>query len=113
MKSVVDIENKLKQLNEQLYYDMNEFDKVKERMTTSWLDALEWVLEDTVEWISVKDKLPEGIDLPCKDRKLYLVVINGKVDILWWNDGFYYKHGTMEIYVDATHWMPLPEPPTE
>lgn len=70
------------------------------------------------EWISVKDRLPEGYDT-------YLVLVHGKpnkhitlfeaYELAEYlpSDGWY-----IETYPDwdepiITHWMPLPEPPKE
>lgn len=83
----------------------------------------------TMEWISVKDKLPEltneFYDRKCSDDLLIAFHndLNDEPDItigycredkttidgiLWFdfiqNDG---------VYGDVTHWMPLPEPPKE
>lgn len=59
-----------------------------------------------MEWISVKDRLPEN--------KKYVLVWEPKLDKniiarynekngYWWSDGYF--------FVFPTHWMPLPEPP--
>ena len=58
-----------------------------------------------MEWISVKDRLP---DLEKADD--YIVVRKGNVETANWcydsGRGFWYD------YLGITHWMPLPEPPT-
>lgn len=62
-----------------------------------------------MEWISVKDELPE------KGR--YLLSDGEKVSYGWVIDKQYYKRPPKEHFrtstgfFDATHWMPLPEPP--
>ena len=71
------------------------------------------------QWISVKDRLPEDdtkvLVLTPKGRMRVARVtvphqrINKRYDPLeawWWVDGF-------DRSVNATHWMPLPEPPKE
>lgn len=67
----------------------------------------------TNEWISVKDRLPN----PHKQRVL-VYLKNGSIKIAsdWidWPDGtvsFETMHN--EYWEQATHWMPLPEPPKE
>lgn len=60
-----------------------------------------------MEWISVKDRLPEK-------RKDVLCCFNGirkMVEISWMDSTrcFLYE----DIYGKVTHWMPLPEPPKE
>lgn len=58
-----------------------------------------------MEWISVKDRLPE-------ENKRVLFVDKES----WITTGFFtgmafeYSHGE-EIGLELTHWMPLPEPP--
>jgi hypothetical protein len=65
-----------------------------------------------MEWISIKDKLPEW-------QEIVLCYINGEgiyklqgVDILQFvSDGFiHHEYGEME---GITHWMELPKPPKE
>ena len=69
-----------------------------------------------VEWISVKDRLPEAFDE-------VIVYFNGFISIAWretekrkngivgwhWDSQMHYP----ESLVNVTHWMPLPEPPKE
>jgi len=66
------------------------------------------------KWISVKDRLPEiGDDSPLVYPRKYHTTatynhcgdLNGK----WTVD----DANGYEYEVDVTHWMPLPEPPTE
>ena len=75
----------------------------------------------TTQWISVKDRLPEGYDLTEDDFKPYVLVRDAR-------DGIHvaaYEHclrtfktsATCSAYEEdlylVTHWMPLPPPPTE
>lgn len=80
------------------------------------------------EWISVKNRLPDGgmecylvlVDLPC--------LVGKYIDIAWYNaynmygrDDFnpwyrfnpWYHRGEGINYEGITHWMPLPELPKE
>ena len=64
-----------------------------------------------MEWISVKDRLPE--------KEGYVLIIYGKhlPFIAMYCDGDFYSEGeiwnpTHEIW-HPTHWMPLPDPPKE
>lgn len=67
-----------------------------------------------MEWISVKDRLPEM-------NKTVLIVRSGSVEIGFYNakdKRFYVPNESAfdgwPIPVDGvTHWMPLPEPPKE
>ena len=59
-----------------------------------------------MEWISVKDRLPERMQLVIVCRK------GGKVEQGYRDVGDWWKvYGTRTKYI--THWMPLPEPPKE
>lgn len=64
-----------------------------------------------MEWISVKDKLPES-------GKRYLVQIiepyfgTKMIDILRYDSSDWVYDG-MPVLANVTHWMPLPEPPKE
>ena len=64
---------------------------------------------DKMEWISVKDRLPELAN----DYDVVHVLI-------YLDDGFItgadYEKDGFELWADSgevTHWMPLPEPPKE
>ena len=68
----------------------------------SWIGGLTMEME----WISVKDRLPERMQpvIVCRD--------NGKVEQGYRDVGDWWKvYGTRTKNV--THWMPLPEPPKE
>lgn len=64
-----------------------------------------------MEWISVKDKLPEkGISVFCYSLTDGYVVDSFRMMI--GNEPEF--NGTREYWrTDITHWMPLPEPPTD
>lgn len=61
-----------------------------------------------MEWISVKDKLPE------KQTRVLLFdnggfgVITGRIGSAGW-----YLEGDLDKYANVTHWMPLPETPED
>ena len=67
-----------------------------------------------MEWISVKDKLPDD----CFEKLCYLIASNGEKYIKSSHlnpakKGFYVEY-TKDGYApieEVTHWMPLPEPP--
>lgn len=67
------------------------------------------------EWISVKERLPQG-----KGECLVVYDLNPKIDMTEFGK-FLNDRGKMEqgfcsdgdIWVNVTHWMPLPEPPKE
>lgn len=64
-----------------------------------------------MEWISVKDRLPENriIEVICvrktKTDSYY------SIPLTWRGDGFYFFLDKYNLISDITHWMPLPEPP--
>ena len=61
------------------------------------------------EWISVKDRLPEGWVLSfCRGKAVDVLKYDSQMQC-W--DSQYPKHCYRSGYV--THWMPLPEPPKE
>ena len=73
----------------------------------------------TPKWISVKDELPEVVvEYPSDKRTEYVVAIS-KDGVLHVGRFYIYKgDGSFEFVsgyerFDATHWMPLPEPPQE
>ena len=63
------------------------------------------------KWISVKERLPEDLCevLICDDKGRMVV---GHYDE---DDGHFWKRVNADTFhsVNATHWMPLPEPPKE
>lgn len=57
-----------------------------------------------MEWISVKDRLPD-------EKKQYLIFVYGKVMVEWFaTDGNFFGPG-VTYYEEITHWMPFPDPP--
>lgn len=69
--------------------------------------VIEKILPARLEWISVKDSLPE------EDENV--LIFNGEINkacrMSWDNDqGWIWTHYGMEAY-DVTHWMELPSPP--
>ena len=84
------------------------------------LDEKQATSDNTSEWISVKDRLPEnGHGIFWKERKYYLVHLkNGQMLVAkygykehdWWID----SHDCVvekNRYREVTHWRPMPEPP--
>jgi len=70
-------------------------------------------------WIPVTERLPEFI--PDNARK-YLTLCTGAIDgkpyceLLWFGRRGWYRYDSEwgdVWYKNVTHWMPLPEPPTE
>ena len=61
------------------------------------------------EWISVKDRLPEGYEavIVCRKGRGGCIVEQGCLDV----NGWWRVYGTRTKSV--THWMPLPDPPGE
>jgi len=68
-----------------------------------------------MEWISVKDKLPNNGDaVLIIENNIILVALYYQVEPPWcWDipDGICYC--TANIDIKPTHWMPLPKPPEE
>ena len=68
-----------------------------------------------MEWISVKDRLPEWKNI--RDCKSYYVYLNNsfgcKYDVwVYVGNGKWWWEQQDETFTDAvTHWMPLPKPP--
>ena len=72
-----------------------------------------------MEWISVKDRLPELYEVNGEDFKLSapVLVYDGELCVGFYEDdgeddrkGFIDQYGS---WLKGTHWMPLPEPPEE
>jgi hypothetical protein len=62
-----------------------------------------------MEWISVKDRLPEkGVYVWCYSKSLGMVSDCYDCDV---SDEHWFKGDREEYLTDVTHWMPLPEPP--
>ena len=59
------------------------------------------------EWISVKDRLPSPVD------SVLIVTRSGGVGEGFHEKGKWWWITEDEVYVEVTHWMPLPEPPRE
>lgn len=75
-----------------------------------------------MEWISVKDRLPEFKSNKLSDSVKCLVVANSEKPYTTIMDyrrieglGTYWADGDflMPLSWEITHWMPLPEPPKE
>jgi len=66
-----------------------------------------------MEWISVKDRLPEDISLVLAFGENYhdavFFAYSNKVD--WFDPDI--VHNSKIDKGDVTHWMPLPEPPKQ
>ena len=68
------------------------------------------------EWISVKDRLPYAIQpvlaiwVEC-DQVAQVLVAQIEPDTIWWAVGPFDSRRLDKG--DVTHWMPLPEPPSE
>ena len=65
-----------------------------------------------MEWISVKDELPED------STKVFCLSIHKMVYAAWFIkddiEFFPYAHGASDVPIGSvTHWMPLPEPPNQ
>lgn len=63
-----------------------------------------------MEWISVKDRLPE-------EGQMILVYFSGLSDSqgmrfgTWKAEGLEFARMRDELFADASYWMPLPDPP--
>ena len=58
------------------------------------------------EWISVEDRLPEHCEK--------VIVCHGKnktVEIGMWHRGHKWTDKPWGLYLDVTHWQPIPDPP--
>lgn len=68
------------------------------------------------DWISVKDRLPEPSDMRyigvLVSTKSMMTGRSGIIETARWNGSEWMCKGK-EITPRVTHWMPLPEPPTE
>lgn len=61
-----------------------------------------------MEWISVKDKLPEKQTRVLLFDNCGFGILTGRIGSAGW-----YLEGDLDKYANVTHWMPLPEPPKE
>lgn len=75
-------------------------------------------MTDTMEWISVKDRLPEEhTDVLCRVPSVInqygslMVTASYNKELLCWID--YMGNEMMNAVTLVTHWMPLPEPPNK
>jgi len=59
------------------------------------------------KWISVKERLPEP------DEKVIGVNSTGTVDVGYWNAEYDDLELNDSWFLNATHWQPLPTPPTK
>jgi hypothetical protein len=61
-----------------------------------------------MDWISIEDQLPtyRGFYLACLDTTPRIVM-----EAEYWADKFHRMGGDFGEISNATHWMPLPEPP--
>lgn len=74
-----------------------------------------------MEWISVKDMLPEDDARVHGKKRLKVLCYNGRcirTETRQKNDDYFVKLGYPRWFWgksknDVTHWMPLPEPPKE
>lgn len=69
-----------------------------------------------MEWISVKDKLPENgqrvIAFCSSTKKTFVALFESNSDyksVYWWHEGA--RNALYCVVSKVTHWMPLPEPP--
>lgn len=123
MTVMIDAEYVLKIIGDQLYGEMSAGDEYLYDHKT-YDDGLEWCFElirnvanntapglhaggaGTMNWISVKDRLPEsGIDV--------LVFTDDYCAYTAHYDGYWWLSGEPTLSYNVTHWMPLPAPPED
>lgn len=71
-----------------------------------------WIDEGYVmsEWIKCSDRMPEENG----EREVLACFKGGDISTLYYFDGRWDDaYGIVPIRQDATHWMPLPEPPID
>jgi hypothetical protein len=87
-------------------YALNEFE-YKGFTIKQWADKITSGEYQPVEWVSVKDRLPELFE------NVLTYDCDGKIFINWLEEitemKSYFAYGSKTV----THWMPLPEPPKE
>tara|TARA_R100001244_G_scaffold132297_3_gene107955 strand:- start:4022 stop:4231 length:210 start_codon:yes stop_codon:yes gene_type:complete len=68
-----------------------------------------------MEWIAVKDRLPDLMNQPEHDGRLISCDVDGFVGMTdWLDDGFYQFIGKGWVMDKSiTHWMELPSPPKQ
>lgn len=65
-----------------------------------------------MEWISVKDELPQkGIRVLITDREIVCEANRNNITGLW--QGWQLLSNEYLDYENISHWMPLPNPPVE
>ena len=65
-----------------------------------------------MNWISVKDRLPEsalGNYIACLENEAVMELAFSDINERWWS----LSAGDVPEENKVTHWMPLPEPPKE
>lgn len=95
------IESLREQANTREWYAIQCHDSVSGQHAKDLREAAD-LLQSVSEWISVKDKLPEDDGHYMCALTFEIIVINTWYEGKWVADSEY-----------VTHWMPLPEPPTE
>jgi hypothetical protein len=70
-----------------------------------------------VEWISVEDRLPEKINTPGHQRKVFIAAENNGhrpliISAYWTSTERFLKYPN-DFTDRVTHWMPLPAPPKD
>lgn len=63
-----------------------------------------------MEWISVNDRLPDNLS-----EVIIADIVTGEIlsGIIFVNGTFQDSNESRRVFFYPTHWMPLPEPPTE
>lgn len=64
-----------------------------------------------MEWISVKDRLPDGMSWFLCFTKLGYMNVYYFMDGIWHDVDDEYEHIEKAAQSIITHWIPLPEPP--
>ena len=65
------------------------------------------------QWISVKDRLPESQDIEDECNYYCLIYTRNGVSRAMYCNGEWYTNYTSKVFINVTHWMPLPNPPKE
>jgi hypothetical protein len=68
-----------------------------------------------MEWISVKDKLPEAQVTGYSSNRVLVITTSGMYEVAYVMDGVWWRERATKPFEDfgykISHWMPLPEPP--